>query len=172
MARRLILAIDQSTQGTKALLFDEGGRVIGRSSRAHEQIVNEHGWVSHDAEEIVTNVLACARDVCKGAGVVDGEVVGVGLSNQRETCLAWDLETREPLAPAIVWQCGRARELCERIVTERPDAPELVRSMSGLELSPYFSAAKMAWLLQNDEHVAAAVERGTLALGTMDMNLH
>lgn len=168
MSRKLVLAIDQSTQGTKALLFDEGGEVVERAYRAHAQLVNEDGWVSHDAEEITTNVLACARDACKHAGVQAGEVVAVGLSNQRETCLAWDLETREPLAPAIVWQCGRARKLCERIATERPDAASRARDISGLELSPYFSAAKMAWLLHNDPKVNTAAERGTLALGTID----
>lgn len=166
--RFLVLAIDQSTQGTKALLFDAEGRVAGKVSRPHEQYVDERGWVEHDPEEIMTNVLACARDVCKRVGVRPGEVRAVGISNQRETCLAWDRVRREPLHRAIVWQCGRAREVCDRLVARDPDAGRRVRELSGMALSPYFSAAKLAWLLEEVPEVRAAAKVGTLALGTMD----
>lgn len=166
--RSLVLAIDQSTQGTKALLFDAEGRVAGKVSRPHEQYVDERGWVEHDPEEIVTNVLACARDVCKRAGVLAGEVRAVGISNQRETCLAWDRVRREPLHRAIVWQCGRARGICDRLVACDPEASRRVQELSGMALSPYFSAAKLAWLLEEVPGVRAAAEAGTLALGTMD----
>lgn len=166
--RALVLAIDQSTQGTKALLFDEGGRVAARASRPHEQHVDARGWVEHDPEEIMTNVLACARDVCKRAGARPGEVRAVGISNQRETCLAWDRVTREPLHRAIVWQCGRARDVCDRLVERDPGAADRVRSLSGIELSPYFSAAKLAWLLREVPEVGEAARAGTLALGTVD----
>ncbi|HIZ45780.1 MAG TPA: glycerol kinase GlpK [Candidatus Olsenella pullistercoris] len=166
--RPFVLAIDQSTQGTKALLFDGEGRVAGKVSRPHEQHVDERGWVEHDPEEIMTNVLACARDVCKRVGARSGEVRAVGISNQRETCLAWDRVRREPLHRAIVWQCGRAREVCERLVVRDPDAGRRVRELSGMALSPYFSAAKMAWLLEEVPAVRAAAKVGTLALGTMD----
>ena len=166
--RALVLAIDQSTQGTKALLFDGEGRVVGRVSRPHEQYVDERGWVEHDPEEIVTNVLACARDVCVRADVRPGEVRAVGISNQRETCLAWDRVSREPLHRAIVWQCGRAKGVCERLEARDPGVAERVRDLSGLALSPYFSAAKLSWLLEEVPEVRAAVEAGTLALGTID----
>ena len=165
--RSLILAIDQSTQGTKALLFDAEGNFVEKASRPHEQYVNEAGWVEHDAEEIMTNVLACSRDVCKKAGVEAGEVRAVGISNQRETCLAWDRERREPLARAIVWQCGRAKDICDEM-SARPGVAERVAELSGMALSPYFSAAKLAWLLRNADGVAAAAEAGTLCLGTID----
>ncbi len=167
-ARALVLAIDQSTQGTKALLFDACGDLVAKVSRPHEQYVDERGWVEHDAEEIMTNVLACARDVCKKAGVTAGEVRAVGISNQRETCLAWDRERREPLARAIVWQCGRAKDICDEVSAADPGAADLVKDVSGMALSPYFSAAKMAWLLRNVPAVAAAREAGTLCLGTID----
>ena len=166
--RSLVLAIDQSTQGTKALLFDETGAVVGRTSRAHEQYVDERGWVEHDPEEIMTNVLACARTVCKAARVVAGEVRAVGISNQRETCLAWDRVRREPLARAIVWQCGRARGVCDRLAEKNPQVANRVRELSGLALSPYFSAAKLAWLLGEVTEVRAAADAGTLCLGTVD----
>ena len=166
--RSIVLAIDQSTQGTKAVLFDSDGNMLAKRTRLHDQLINDKGWVSHDAEQIMTNVLAAARDVCKAAGVKQGEVRAVGISNQRETCLAWDRVTREPLAPAIVWQCGRATELCQGLVAAHPGVDGLVKEQSGLSLSPYFSAAKMAWLLQNVPEVIAAADRGTLCLGTID----
>ena len=166
--RSLVLAIDQSTQGTKALLFDAGGGVVANASRPHEQYVNERGWVEHDPEEIMTNVLACARDVCKRAGVRAGEVRAVGISNQRETCLAWDRARREPLHRAIVWQCGRAKGICERLAEGGAGIPERVRSVTGMALSPYFSAAKLAWLMEEVPEVRAAADAGTLALGTID----
>lgn len=166
--RELVLSIDQSTQGTKALVFDAEGCVVARASRPHEQYVDEHGWVEHDPEEIMTNVLACARDVCKRAGAAPGEVRAVGISNQRETCLAWDRERREPLHRAIVWQCGRAKGVCERMVAADPGVAERVRELSGMALSPYFSAAKLSWLLGEVPEVREAAERGTLCLGTID----
>lgn len=166
--RSIVLAIDQSTQGTKAVLFDSDGRMIAKRARPHDQLINDKGWVSHDAEQIMTNVLATARDVCKAADVRQGEVRAIGISNQRETCLAWDRIAREPLAPAIVWQCGRASELCEGLKAENPGVEDLVQELSGLSMSPFFSAAKMAWLLQNVPDVAAAAKRGTLCLGTID----
>ncbi len=165
--RSLVLAIDQSTQGTKALLFDAEGNFVQKASRPHEQYVSEAGWVEHDAEEIMTNVLACARDVCKKAGVAAGEVRAVGISNQRETCLAWDRDRREPLARAIVWQCGRAKDICDEMAA-RDGVAERVAELSGMALSPYFSAAKLAWLLRNVPAVAAARDAGTLCLGTID----
>jgi len=168
MTRELVLAIDQSTQGTKAVLFSADGSVIEKASRPHAQLVDGHGWVEHDPEEIMTNVLAVSRDVCKKAGVTAGEVRAVGISNQRETCLAWDRETREPLANASVWQCGRARELCDGLAADSPRLVERVRVLSGMPLSPYFSASKLAWLLRNVPAVSASAERGTLALGTID----
>ncbi len=166
--RSLVLSIDQSTQGTKALLFDETGAVVARTSRPHDQYVDERGWVEHDPEEIMTNVLACARDVCKQARVSAGEVRAVGLSNQRETCLAWDRVRREPLHRAIVWQCGRARDVCARVAEKDPGAADRVRELSGLALSPYFSAAKLAWMLGEIPEVRAASDAGTLCLGTID----
>ena len=166
--RELVLAIDQSTQGTKAVLFSADGDVVGKAARPHAQLVDGRGWVEHDPEEIMTNVLAVSRDVCKGAGVTAGEVRAVGISNQRETCLAWDRETREPLANAVVWQCGRARDLCDRLSADRPELADRVRALSGMPLSPYFSAAKLAWLMRNVPAVGEAAERGTLALGTID----
>lgn len=168
MSRRFVLSIDQSTQGTKAVLFAEDGTVAAKTARPHDQIINELGWVSHNPEQIMTNVLAVCRDVCKTVGVRAHEVVAFGISNQRETCLAWDRDTREPLGYAVVWQDGRAKDVCTALASSHEGMAARVKALSGLDLSPYFSASKFAWLLQNEPEVREASKRGTLCLGTID----
>ncbi len=164
---RYIISIDQSTQGTKALLVDDAGRLVNREDRSHRQLVNEVGWVSHDPREIMENVLAVARAVVEEAGVAPASVAGIGISNQRETTVAWDAETGEPVCDAVVWQCARAQDVCERVALI-PGAAELVRERTGLVLSPYYPAAKMAWILENVPTARAAASRGTLRFGTVD----
>ena len=163
---RYILAVDQSTQGTKGLLFDERGHLAARADRPHRQIVNDKGWVEHDPEEIIQNVLAVCRDVVAKAETAPGSIIAMGLSNQRETSLMWDRATGKPIYNAIVWQCARASEICGR--PELAGRAEEIRRKTGLNLSPYFPAAKLCWLM---EHVPAAhplAERGRLACGTID----
>ena len=157
---KYIIGIDQSTQGTKALLVDESGHLIHRSDRAHKQIVNEAGWVSHDPTEIAANVLAVARAVVEETGVDPAEIAGVGISNQRETTVAWDRVSGEPVCDAVVWQCARARELCDGLAARE--------GVTGLALSPYYPASKMAWILANVPAAADAAARGDLCLGTID----
>lgn len=164
----LILAIDQSTQGTKALLFDEKGRAVGRASCAHQQYINEKGWVEHDPYDLLAGVITTARRVCQTPGINPRDIRALGLTNQRETCIAWDRATRKPLHHAIVWQCGRAQELCEQLAQHHPDAATRIRELSGMPLSPYFSAAKLSWLMHTVPEVRTAAQRGTLALGTVD----
>lgn len=127
---KYLIGIDQSTQGTKALLFDQEGNLIKRTDKAHRQIINEKGWVSHDPEEIYRNTLEAVRNLVQESGIPAGDVVGVGISNQRETSLAWDRSTGEPLGQAIVWQCARAVDICERV--ERAGQAEVVRSRTGI----------------------------------------
>ena len=164
---KYIIGIDQSTQGTKALLVDESGHLIHRSDRAHKQIVNEAGWVSHVPTEIAANVLAVARAVVEETGVDPAEIAGVGISNQRETTVAWDRVSGEPVCDAVVWQCARARELCDGLAA-REGVAERVRAVTGLALSPYYPASKMAWILANVPAAADAAARGDLCLGTID----
>ena len=168
MDTRYVLAIDQSTQGTKAVLFSNAGHLIAKTARPHRQIIHDNGFVEHDGEEIMANVLAVIREVVEMAGVEPGEVACLGISNQRETCIAWNRETGMPLYNAIVWQCSRAKEICAQMEAENPGIAERVRELSGMNLSPYFSAGKMAWLVRNVPAVAEANTKGTLALGTMD----
>ena len=165
---KLILAIDQSTQGTKALLFQEDGSLLAKTSLPHTQYVNEQGWVEHDAEEILGNVCSCVEALMRESGARAEDIAAFGISNQRETCLAWNRTTGKPLGRAIVWQCGRAAALCDELKTTHPGAEELVQERSGLALSPYFSAAKMSWMLQNVPEVQEAAKTGTLCFGTID----
>lgn len=166
---RYIISIDQSTQGTKALLFDRAGRLLYRTDRAHRQIVNELGWVSHDGEEIYCNVIAVIRDLLEKSGIDKRKVAGLSISNQRETSLIWDKVTGKPLNHAVVWQCARAAEICER-----PDIAALdkqVPEKTGLRLSPYFPAAKLCWLLENTKGADELAQKHQLCLGTMDTYL-
>ena len=150
---KTVLCIDQSTQGTKALLLDEEGRVIARAARPHRQIVDGRGYISHDLDEIWQNVLLVARE-CVGENAAS--VKAVGISNQRETSCMWNDEG--PLADAVVWQCARGKDISDALA---PYA-DLVRERTGLPLSPYFPAAKYAWLLRNTE------KSGKVRLGTVD----
>lgn len=163
---KYLIGIDQSTQGTKALLFDQEGNLIKRTDKAHRQIINEKGWVSHDPEEIYRNTLEAVRNLVQESGIPAGDVVGVGISNQRETSLAWDRSTGEPLGQAIVWQCARAVDICERV--ERAGQAEAVRSRTGINLSPYFPASKIAWILENVEGAKEKADSGNICHGTID----
>ena len=163
---KYLIGIDQSTQGTKALLFDQEGNLIKRTDKAHRQIINKKGWVSHDPEEIYRNTLEAVRNLVQESGIPAGDVVGVGISNQRETSLAWDRSTGEPLGQAIVWQCARAVDICERV--ERAGQAEAVRSRTGINLSPYFPASKIAWILENVEGAKEKADSGNICHGTID----
>ena len=161
-----ILSVDQSTQGTKALLFDSTGRLLCRRDVAHEQIINHQGWVSHDPEEIYRNTVESIRRVIEASGVDSGEITALGISNQRETSVCWDKTTGKPIANAIVWQCGRAKELCQRIV----DAgwSERVRQATGIPVSPFFPASQFAWLVENIPGAKEKAAKHQLCFGTID----
>lgn len=157
---RYILSIDQSTSGTKALLLDESGELMGREDLPHEQKINQLGWVSHDPVEIYRNTIETVRRVIGAAKIDLASIAAIGISNQRETALIWDRATGEPVADAVVWQCGRAQAICERLEAHG----EEIRQKTGLRLSPYFPAAKWAWILENTPDLAGK----ELCAGTID----
>jgi glycerol kinase len=161
-----VLGIDQSTQGTKALLFDESGKLICRTDLPHKQIVNDRGWVEHDPEEIYQNTLQAIKNLVEKSRIHKGEIKVLGISNQRETALVWDRKTGKPIYNAIVWQCARGASICEKIAEQ--GAEDMVRAHTGLPLSPYFSAAKIAWVLQNVDGAQEKADKGELCCGTMD----
>lgn len=166
MEKKYVLAIDQSTQGTKAILFDTKGHLVCRQDLPHRQWINEKGWVSHDLTEIYQNTIQAVKNVVEASGISKEEIACLGISNQRETSAAWKKETGEPLADAIVWQCARAEEICARIRAQ--GVAEQIREKTGLNLSPYFPASKYAWLQEQVEIVKKAKEAGELCLGTID----
>jgi len=166
MPDRFVLGIDQSTQGTKGLLFDKKGSLVARCDLLHKQIINEKGWIEHDPVEIYQNVLAVVKAVVEKAGIDKASLAAIGISNQRETVMAWQKSNGKPIYNAIVWQCARAEKICQRILTE--GYSEKIKAVTGLPLSPYFSAAKMSWLLENIVGARQKAETDELCFGTMD----
>lgn len=163
---RYVLGIDQSTQGTKALLFDEEGTLICRTDLPHKQYINEKGWVEHDPEEIYANTLAVVKNLVEKAGINKNDLAVLGISNQRETAMVWNRTTGKPVYNAVVWQCARGAQICEEI--EKAGDADMIRSHTGLQLSPYFSAAKIAWVLKNVGGVQELANKGELCCGTID----
>ncbi len=165
---KYILSIDQSTQGTKGLLFDEKGLLVARRDIAHRQMVNEKGWVEHDPEEIYAHTIQVAKDVVEEAGISRSEILALGISNQRETSIAWKKDG-VPVYPAIVWQDARAEKLCKEIAAKGKE--QEVMDRSGIRLSPYFPAAKLAWILTHVETAKIQAKERELFLGTVDTYL-
>lgn len=169
-----ILAIDQGTTGSTALVVEvvdgSPGRTLGRATTEFPQHFPKPGWVSHDAREIWTSVETSVRSALKAAGLEGDGIAAIGIANQRETTLLWERATRTPIDLAIVWQCRRTSEVCDVMKSDRGLA-ERVRDKTGLVIDAYFSATKIAWLL---DHVDGARERandGELAFGTIDSYL-
>lgn len=166
MENKYLIGIDQSTQGTKALLLDAKGNLIKRTDKAHRQIINEQGFISHDPREIYQNTLLVIRELVEKARIDKAQIAGLSISNQRETTLAWDRLTGEPVAHAIVWQCARAADICDRI--RAMGAADRIREKTGVTLSPYFPASKIAWILENVEGAREKADKKELCYGTID----
>lgn len=163
---KYIIGIDQSTQGTKVLLFNKNGEIVAKKSKSHKQIINDKGWVSHDLDEIYNNLIYLIKEIFLSSKIDEKDILGVGISDQRETAAAWEKTTGRSLAPAIVWQDSRAKEITENL--QNTKAKKYIKSVTGMELSPYFSAAKFSWLLKNEPSVRQAAEDHRLCLGTID----
>ena len=163
MSGGAVLALDQGTTGSAALVVSAGGRVLGRAYSEFAQHFPRPGWVEHDAEEIWRVTAAVARKAIADAGV---EVAAVGVANQRETVVLWDPETLEPLRRAIVWQDRRAAGLCRTL--REAGHEETVRRRTGLLLDPYFSGGKLRWIFENEPELAERARSGALAAGTVD----
>ncbi|WNK19087.1 glycerol kinase GlpK [Halomonas piscis] len=164
-----MLAVDQGTTSTRAMLFDRDGRVAGMAQQAFTQHYPQDGWIEHDPEEIWEGVLATCREVLEtlpASSALLEQVPGLGITNQRETALLWDRTTGEPLYNAIVWQDRRTAEHCQSLRDAGHN--ETVQARTGLLIDPYFSATKLAWLLDNVDGARERAERGELAFGTVD----
>ncbi|RVQ66011.1 glycerol kinase [Croceicoccus ponticola] len=161
-----ILAIDQGTTSTRSILFDSRLTRISASQREIGQCYPRPGWVEHDADEIWTSTLATARRAVAQAGVLAADIAAIGITNQRETVVVWDRATGAPIHKAIVWQDRRTASVCEALRSGGHE--QAVRDATGLLLDPYFSATKIAWLLDEVPGARARAERGELAFGTID----
>jgi glycerol kinase len=163
---RYVLAIDQGTTSTRAILFDRAGSPVATGQREHGQHFPRAGWVEHDAAEIRDNTLAVIAEALDAAGASSADVAAIGITNQRETAVVWDRATGEPIAPAIVWQDTRTQDLVDALAAE--GGTSRFQAQTGLPLATYFSATKIAWILDHVDGARARAEAGELAFGTTD----
>lgn len=166
MKHLYILSIDQSTQSTKAMLIDESGRFVMKRDVQHKQLINSKGWVGHDPDEIARNLRIVLKTLLEDSGIDRGRIAAVAVTNQRESAMAWDRKTGKPVCESVVWQCSRAKDLVSRI--EKAGGADLVHQRTGQQLSPFFSGAKLGWILENVDGAAERAARGELCFGTMD----
>jgi glycerol kinase len=164
-----VLAIDQSTSATKAVLFDALGGVVDRASREHRQIYPQPGWVEHDADQIWQNVIGVVSEVVERGGAPWANIACVSVANQRETVLVFERDTGRPLHHALVWQDRRGDPICQALC--EAGHGDIVRAKTGLKLDAYFSASKLKWLLDAKPEIQAALQQGDALIGTMDAYL-
>jgi glycerol kinase len=161
-----VLALDQGTTSSRAILFDEAGAIAAVAQHEFQQFYPQAGWVEHDPTEILSSQLSCAIEALGRVGARPRDVAAIGITNQRETVIVWDRATGKPIHPAIVWQDRRTAAFCKEL--EDRGAGESVSAKTGLVLDPYFSATKVKWILDHVEGARARAERGELAFGTID----
>lgn len=164
--KRYIVAIDQGTTSSRALVIDRNGEVLASAGREIRQIYPKEGFIEHDPHELVSSVRKVMDQAVDESGIDVEEIAGIGITNQRETTIVFDKETGEPVANAIVWQCRRTASLCDKLKEEGLE--EYVRHNTGLVIDPYFSGTKIAWLLDNVEDARKRAEEGRLGFATVD----
>ena len=161
-----VLALDQGTTSSRAILFDASGAIAAVAQKEFQQLYPQAGWVEHDPTEILTSQMSCAVEAMSKVGARPRDVAALGISNQRETAIVWERATGKPVYPAIVWQDRRTAARCRAL--EESGVGEIVAAKTGLVLDPYFSATKVKWILDNMPGARARAERGELAFGTVD----
>lgn len=166
MKKRYILALDQGTTSSRAIIFDHESKIRGVAQQEFKQYYPQPGWVEHDPHQIWQTQYTVIKEVLAKTGISIGEIAAVGITNQRETTVVWDRMTGEPVAPAIVWQCRRTAEWVESLVAK--GWGDKIRAKTGLVPDAYFSGTKIKWILDNVEGVSERAERGELLFGTID----
>lgn len=161
-----LLALDQGTTSSRAIVFDENGSPLATAQQEFTQHFPRSGWVEHNAAEIWESQFATTRDVLRKTGLKPTDITALGITNQRETTIVWDRKTGEPLAHAIVWQDRRTAADCDNL--RRDGAESMIREKTGLVIDPYFSGTKLRWLLDNVDGLRAKAERGEACFGTVD----
>ncbi len=164
--KKYVLAIDQGTTSSRAVLFDRAGRIVGVSQKELTQYYPRPGWVEHDAWQIWTDVRECIFDVARKEGVSLSDIAAIGITNQRETTVVWDKRTGRPVAPAVVWQCRRTADRAAAL--KESGWGKKIYEKTGLLPDAYFSATKLEWILQNTEGARESAEAGELLFGTID----
>lgn len=164
-----VLAIDQSTSATKALLFDDRGNLLDQASLEHRQFYPKPGWVEHDAEEIYHNLVSVAGSLLQRNPVVAKELLCLSITNQRETVVVFEKGSGRPLRPAIVWQCRRGAAICDQLAAE--GCTDMVHQQTGLKIDTYFSASKLRWMVEEDPVIARGLREGQALVGTIDSYL-
>jgi glycerol kinase len=163
---KYILALDQGTTSSRAILFDHSGAIIAVAQKEFRQLYPKPGWVEHDPDEIWSTQSSVALEVLRKTGLTAGDIAAIGITNQRETTLVWDRKTGRPVCPAIVWQDRRTASLCDQLKSKGLE--ERIRSKTGLVVDAYFSGTKLQWILKHVPGVRGRARAGALAFGTID----
>src|SRR5690606_31064271 len=166
MIKEYILALDQGTTSSRAILFDQRGEAVNIAQKEFKQIYPQSGWVEHDAEEIWSTQLAVMTEVVAKAKVKLDSIKAIGITNQRETTVVWNRKTGKPICNAIVWQDRRTADYCQSISSQGHD--KIIQEKTGLLIDAYFSASKINWMLKHVKGARALAEKGELAFGTVD----
>jgi glycerol kinase len=166
MKNKLILALDQGTTSSRAILFNKSGEIVKVSQKPFQQIFPKSGWVEHDPNEIWSSQISVAAEVIAKAGITGEDIAAIGITNQRETTIVWDRETSEPIYNAIVWQDRRTAKFCDEL--KAAGHTDMIKKKTGLVLDAYFSATKLKWILDNVEGAREKAEVGKLCFGTVD----
>lgn len=166
MSKKFILALDQGTTSSRAIVFNHSGEIVNVSQKPFEQIFPKPGWVEHDPNEIWSSQISVAAEVIAKTDVTGREIAGIGITNQRETTIVWDRETSEPIYNAIVWQDRRTAGFCDKLKEE--GKAKLIQEKTGLVLDAYFSGTKVKWILDNVEGAREKAAQGKLCFGTVD----
>lgn len=166
MKEKYLLALDQGTTSSRCIIFNENGEIVSVSQKEYTQYYPNAGWVEHDAAEILSSQLYVARDAIEKSNISPDEIAAIGITNQRETTVVWDRTTGKPIYHAIVWQCRRSAAHCDKLKND--GLTDMIRSKTGLIIDAYFSATKLAWILDNVDGAREKAERGDLLFGTVD----
>ena len=161
-----LLALDQGTTSSRAIIFNEQGQVQATAQRETRIHTPQSGWVEQDAQEIWSSQIAVVQQALASARILAKDIKAIGLTNQRETTVVWDKRTGQPLAPAIIWQDRRAFEWCNQLLQQ--NLKDKIQSKTGLRIDPYFSAGKLVWLLEHVNGLRTLAEQGHVAFGTID----
>jgi len=166
LLRKYIMALDQGTTSSRAVIFDHNGSIISMASKEFKQIYPKPGWVEHNPTEIYSSQIEIARDALSKANLTAVDIVSIGITNQRETTILWDKKTGKPIYNAIVWQCRRTAPICDQL--KKKGLAEIIQKKTGLVVDAYFSGTKIKWILDNVKGVRERAKKGEVLFGTVD----